>query len=78
VRSLGLRASQVSRSKVRLVRDLDATHTWLIQPVSREFSAAEQWSVQDRDRLSDDLRERSRTGRYFPARIYHSILATAV
>ncbi len=63
--------------QVRLSRELDAAHEWLIEPVAHEFVRTGAITSEESARLLDDLRDRARTGRYFLARTYYSVLATA-
>jgi hypothetical protein len=63
--------------QVRLVRDLDAAFHWLIEPAAAELERDGALTPEEARRLLDDLRERGRTGRYFLARTYYSIIATA-
>lgn len=63
--------------QVRLSRELDAAYQWLFEPATREFVRTGAITPEDGDRLLDDLRERAATGRYFLARTYYSLIATA-
>ena len=63
--------------QVRLSRELDAVHEWLIQPVTHELVRTGAITSEEGARLLDDLRERAGTGRYFLARTYYSVIATA-
>jgi hypothetical protein len=62
--------------QIRLSRELDATYTWLIEPVTHELVRTGALTSAEGGRLLDDLRERADTGRYFLARTYYSVLAT--
>jgi ubiquinone/menaquinone biosynthesis C-methylase UbiE len=63
--------------QVRLSRDLDATHEWLIEPVAHELVRTGAITAEEGARFLDDLRDRAGTGRYFLARTYYSVIATA-
>lgn len=63
--------------QVRLSRDLDAAHEWLIEPVTHELVRTGAITPEEGARLLGDLRERAGTGRYFLARTYYSVIATA-
>ena len=65
------------RPQVRLSRDLDAAHEWLIEPVAHELVRAGAITSEEGARFLDDLRDRAGTGRYFLARTYYSVVATA-
>jgi Methyltransferase domain len=63
--------------QVRLSREPGAAHEWLIEPVTHELVRIGAITSGDGARLLDDLRERADTGRYFLARTYYSVIATA-
>ncbi len=63
--------------QVRLSRGLDAAHEWLIEPVAHEFVRTGAITAEEGARILADLRERAATGRYFMARTYYSVTATA-
>jgi ubiquinone/menaquinone biosynthesis C-methylase UbiE len=63
--------------QVHLSRDPGAAYEWLIEPVAREFARTGVLTPGESDRLLGDLRERAATGRYFLARTYYSVIATA-
>jgi ubiquinone/menaquinone biosynthesis C-methylase UbiE len=63
--------------QVHLSRDPGAAYEWLIEPVAREFARTGVLTPGEGDRLLGDLRERAATGRYFLARTYYSVIATA-
>jgi ubiquinone/menaquinone biosynthesis C-methylase UbiE len=63
--------------QVRLSRDLDAAHEWLIEPAAHELVRTGAITSEEGARLLDDLRDRAGTGRYFLARTYYSVIATA-
>ena len=63
--------------QVRLSRDLDAAHEWLIEPVAHELVRTGAITSEEGARLLDDLRDRAGTGRYFLARTYYSVGAAA-
>jgi hypothetical protein len=63
--------------QVHLSRDPGAAYEWLIEPVARELARTGALTAGEGDRLLDDLRERAATGRYFLARTYYSVIATA-
>jgi hypothetical protein len=63
--------------QVHLFRDPGAAYEWLIEPVARELARTGALTPGEGDRLLDDLRERAATGRYFLARTYYSVIATA-
>jgi ubiquinone/menaquinone biosynthesis C-methylase UbiE len=63
--------------QLRLSRDPGAAYEWLIEPVARELTRTGALTRGEGDRLLGDLRERAATGRYFLARTYYSVTATA-
>jgi ubiquinone/menaquinone biosynthesis C-methylase UbiE len=63
--------------QVHLSRDPGAAYEWLIEPVARELARTGALTAGEGDRLLADLRERAATGRYFLARTYYSVIATA-
>ena len=63
--------------QVRLTRELDAAHEWLIQPVTHELIRTGAITSEEGARFLDDLVERAATGRYFLARTYYSVIASA-
>jgi ubiquinone/menaquinone biosynthesis C-methylase UbiE len=62
--------------QVKLSREPGAAYQWLIEPVAQEFARTGALTTGEAARLLDDLRERARTGRYFLARTYYSVIAT--
>ena len=63
--------------QVRLSRELDAAYEWLIEPVAHELVRTQAITSEEATRLLGDLRERAGSGRYFLARTYYSVIATA-
>ncbi|HEY7881909.1 MAG TPA: methyltransferase domain-containing protein [Streptosporangiaceae bacterium] len=63
--------------QVHLSREPGAAYQWLIEPVARELARTGVLAPGEGDRLLDDLRERAAAGRYFLARTYYSVIATA-
>jgi ubiquinone/menaquinone biosynthesis C-methylase UbiE len=63
--------------QVHLSREPGAAHEWLIEPVTHELVRIGMITPGEGARLLDDLRERAATGRYFLARTYYSVIATA-
>ena len=63
--------------QARLSRELDTAYEWLVEPATSEFVRTGAITAEEGDRLLDDLRERARTGRYFLARTYYSVIAVA-
>ena len=63
--------------QVRLSREPDAAHEWLIQPVTQELIRAGAITSEEGARFLEDLDERAATGRYFLARTYYSVIASA-
>jgi ubiquinone/menaquinone biosynthesis C-methylase UbiE len=63
--------------QVRLSRELDAAHEWLIRPVTHELVRTGALTSEEGARFLDDLHERAGTGRYFLARTYYSVIASA-
>jgi ubiquinone/menaquinone biosynthesis C-methylase UbiE len=63
--------------QVRLDHDLDAAYEWLIEPATREFVRTGAITPEEGDRLLGDLRARAATGRYFLARTFYSVIASA-
>jgi ubiquinone/menaquinone biosynthesis C-methylase UbiE len=62
--------------QVKLSREPDAAHQWLIEPVTHELVRTGAITTREGTLLLDDLRERAGTGRYFLARTYYSVIAT--
>jgi ubiquinone/menaquinone biosynthesis C-methylase UbiE len=62
--------------QVKLSREPDAAHQWLIEPVIHELARTGALTPGEGAQLLDDLRERAGTGRYFLARTYYSVIAT--
>jgi ubiquinone/menaquinone biosynthesis C-methylase UbiE len=62
--------------QVKLSREPDAVHEWLIEPVTHELVRTGAITPREGTQLLDDLRERADTGRYFLARTYYSVIAT--
>jgi len=63
--------------QVHLSREPGAAYEWLIEPVVRELARIGALTPGEGDGLLDDLRERAATGRFFLARAYYSVIATA-
>ena len=63
--------------QVRLCRELGAAHQWLIEPVTRELVRIGALTPEEGALLLADLHERARNGRYFLARTYYTVTATA-
>ena len=63
--------------QVRVSRDPGAAYEWLLRPAAEEFVRLGALSRAEGAQLLDDLRGRAATGRYFLARTFYVIGATA-
>lgn len=63
--------------RVRLSREPGAVHEWLIEPVTRELVRTGALTSEEGRLLLADLHERAGNGRYFLARTYYTVIATA-
>ena len=63
--------------QLRLSREPGAVHQWLIEPVTHELVRTGALTPGQGRLLLADLNERAQDGRYFLARTYYTIIATA-
>jgi hypothetical protein len=63
--------------QVRLSRGLDAAFQWLIDPATKQFVQDGTLTAEEGALLLDDLQARARSGDFFMARTYYSMVATA-
>jgi SAM-dependent methyltransferase len=63
--------------QLRLSREPGAVHQWLIEPVTHELVRTGALTPEQGRLLLADLNERAEDGRYFLARTYYTIIATA-
>lgn len=65
----------VIRPEVEVALNLDAFHTWFVEPSLNHFKRIGAFSEAETDALLRDLNERARSGHYFSSRTFYTILA---
>lgn len=61
---------------VEVAHDLDAFHTWFVEPSLLHFKKIDAFTQAEADYFLADLKERARKGHYFSSRTFYSIVAS--
>jgi SAM-dependent methyltransferase len=65
----------VIRPEVEVSLNLDAFHTWFVEPSLKHFKRIGAFSEAEAEEFLRDLNERARRGHYFASRTFYTILA---
>ena len=66
----------VIRPEIEVAQDLDAFHTWFVEPSLKHFKRMGAFSDAEADAFLSDLKDRAHRGHYFSSRTYYTILAS--
>ena len=62
--------------EVEVAQDLDAFHTWFVEPSLKHFKERGAFSEAEADAFLTDLKARAGRGHYFSSRTYYTVLAS--